>query len=74
MWEEYLYSVTGQNLWLEGQARPIELHTLVADGTVNQDAYKALPPAPAGNVTFPTQAQQAAAENVVAQQWSTVIG
>jgi putative spermidine/putrescine transport system substrate-binding protein len=74
LWEEYLYSTVGQNLWLEGEARPIELATLVADGTVNQSAYKALPPAPAGNVTFPTQAQQAAAENVVAQQWSSVIG
>jgi putative spermidine/putrescine transport system substrate-binding protein len=74
LWEEYLYSTVGQNLWLEGEARPIELPTLVADGTVNQAAYKALPPAPAGNVTFPTQAQQAAAENVVAQQWSSVIG
>ncbi len=74
LWEEYLYSVTGQNLWLEGEARPIELPTLVADGTVNQAAYKALPPAPAGTVTFPTQAQQNAAENVVAQQWSSVIG
>ena len=74
LWEEYLYSTVGQNLWLEGEARPIELPTLVADGTVNQAAYKALPPAPSGNVTFPTQAQQAAAENVVAQQWSSVIG
>jgi putative spermidine/putrescine transport system substrate-binding protein len=74
LWEEYLYSTVGQNLWLEGEARPIELSTLVANGTVNQDAYKALPPAPAGQVTFPTQAQQAAAENVVAQQWSSVIG
>jgi putative spermidine/putrescine transport system substrate-binding protein len=74
LWEEYLYSTVGQNLWLEGEARPIELPTLVADGTVNQTAYKALPPAPAGSVTFPTQAQQAAAENVVAQQWSSVIG
>jgi len=74
LWEEYLYSTVGQNLWLEGEARPIELATLVADGTVNQTAYKALPPAPAGSVTFPTQAQQAAAENVVAQQWSSVIG
>jgi putative spermidine/putrescine transport system substrate-binding protein len=74
LWEEYLYSTVGQNLWLEGEARPIELPTLVADGTVNQTAYKALPPAPAGNVTFPTQAQQAAAENVVSQQWSSVIG
>jgi putative spermidine/putrescine transport system substrate-binding protein len=74
LWEEYLYSTTGQNLWLEGEARPIELSTLVANGTVNEAAYKALPPAPAGNVTFPTQAQQATAENVVAQQWSGVIG
>jgi putative spermidine/putrescine transport system substrate-binding protein len=74
LWEEYLYSTVGQNLWLEGEARPIELPTLVADGTVNEAAYKALPPAPAGNVTFPTQQQQATAENVVAQQWSSVIG
>jgi hypothetical protein len=66
LWEEYLYSTTGQNLWLQGEARPIELSTLVTNGTVDQAAYKALPPAPAGNVTFPTQAQQAAAENIVA--------
>jgi putative spermidine/putrescine transport system substrate-binding protein len=38
------------------------------------DSTKALPPTPAGNVTFPTQAQQAPAEDVVAQQWSSVIG
>ena len=29
LWEEYLYSTTGQNLWLQGEARPIELSTLV---------------------------------------------
>jgi len=74
LWEEYLYSTAGQNLWLQGEARPIELPTLVANGTVDQAAYKALPPAPPGNVTFPTQAQQDAAENIVAQQWSSVIG
>ena len=74
LWEEYLYSTTGQNLWLEGEARPIELPTLVSSGTVNRAAFKALPPAPSGSVTFPTQSQQAAAEAVVAQQWSSVIG
>jgi putative spermidine/putrescine transport system substrate-binding protein len=74
LWEEYLYSTAGQNLWLEGEARPIELSALVAAGTVNQAAYKALPPAPSGGVTFPSQTQQATAENVVAQQWSSVIG
>jgi putative spermidine/putrescine transport system substrate-binding protein len=74
LWEEYLYSTTGQNLWLEGFARPIELSTLVAAGTVNKTALAALPPAPSGALTFPTQAQQAAAEKVVTQNWAKQVG
>jgi putative spermidine/putrescine transport system substrate-binding protein len=74
LWEEYLYSTVGQNLYLEGGTRPIELPTLVSDGTVNKKAYAALPPAPSGTVTFPSIAQQNTAENVVAQQWPTVAG
>jgi len=74
LWEEYLYSDEGQNLWLEGFARPIELSTLVTDGTVNKTADAALPPAPSGGLTFPTQAQQAAAETVVTQKWPTQVG
>ncbi len=74
LWEEYLYSVTGQNLWLEGEARPIELSTLVSNGTVNKAAYAALPAAPAAPPQLPTIAQQTAAENVVAQQWSSISG
>jgi putative spermidine/putrescine transport system substrate-binding protein len=74
LWEEYLYSTEGQNLWLEGYARPIELNTLVAQGTVDKAALAALPPAPSGSLTFPTQAQQAAAENVVTQNWPTQVG
>jgi putative spermidine/putrescine transport system substrate-binding protein len=74
LWEEYLYSTVGQNLWLAGKARPIELPTLVSAGTVNEAAYKSLPPAPSATLTFPTQAQQAAAETVVSQQWPSVTG
>jgi putative spermidine/putrescine transport system substrate-binding protein len=74
LWEEYLYSATGQNLWLAGFARPIELSTLVANGTVDKTAYAELPPAPSGSLTFPSQAQQAAAENVVTQNWATQVG
>jgi putative spermidine/putrescine transport system substrate-binding protein len=74
LWEEYLYSTTGQNLWLAGKARPIELPTLIKDGTVNAADNAALPPAPSGTVSFPTQNQQSAAEKVVAQQWSSVTG
>jgi putative spermidine/putrescine transport system substrate-binding protein len=74
LWEEYLYSVTGQNLWLQGQARPIELSALVANGTVDKAAYAALPPSPAGTPTFPTDAQSTTAEGVVTQTWPSVIG
>ncbi len=74
LWEEYLYSTTGQNLWLQGFARPIELQTLVSAGTVDKSAYAALPPAPSGALTFPTQAQQAAAENVVSANWPKQVG
>jgi putative spermidine/putrescine transport system substrate-binding protein len=74
LWEEYLYSTTGQNLWLQGFARPIELPTLVSSGTVDKSAYAALPPAPASGLVFPTQAQQAAAENVVSANWPKQVG
>ncbi len=74
LWEEYLYSTTGQNLWLEGKARPIELPIMIKNGTVNKTANAALPLAPAGGLSFPTQAQESAAEAVVAQQWSSVTG
>ena len=74
LWEEYLYSVAGQNLWLEGKARPVELPTLISNGTVNKAANAALPAAPSGGLNFPTQAQESAAETVVAQQWASKIG
>jgi putative spermidine/putrescine transport system substrate-binding protein len=74
LWEEYLYSVTGQNLWLEGKARPVELPIMISNGTVNKAANAALPVAPSGGASFPTQSQESAAESVVAQQWSSVNG
>jgi len=74
LWEEFLYSAEGQNLWLEGYARPIELPTLVANGTVNKTAYAALPPAPSTPVVFPTEAQQSAAEAVVSANWTKQVG
>jgi putative spermidine/putrescine transport system substrate-binding protein len=74
LWEEYLYSTTGQNLWLQGSARPIELASLVKDGTVDKKAYAALPAGPKGTITFPTVAQTTAAENLVAQGWASAIG
>jgi len=72
LWEEYLYSTAGQNLFLDGGTRPIELPALVSAGSEDKTAYAALPPAPAGGVNFPSIAQQTTAETVVAQQWPSV--
>jgi putative spermidine/putrescine transport system substrate-binding protein len=74
LWEEYLYSVTGQNLWLQGKARPVELPDLVTAGTVDQTAYKSLPAAPSGTATFPSEAQQTKAQALVSQMWASAIG
>ena len=73
LWEEFLYSTEGQNLWLEGKARPIELTSLVSDGTVDKAAYAALPTAPA-DITFPSVDQQTKAKALVAQKWAAAVG
>ena len=46
----------------------------MSSGTVDKTAYDALPPAPSGSLSFPTQQQQAAAENVVTQNWAKEVG
>jgi putative spermidine/putrescine transport system substrate-binding protein len=74
LWEEFLYSTEGQNLWLAGGTRPVELQTLVASGTVDKKAYAALPPAPSGTLTLPSVAQQNTAQSIIAQQWPSVSG
>jgi putative spermidine/putrescine transport system substrate-binding protein len=74
LWEEYVYSDEGQNLFLGGATRPIRLDALVKAGTVDKAAYDKLPKAPSGTVTYPTDAQQTAAQTIVSQQWATATG
>src|SRR5262249_29180653 len=56
LWEEFLYSDEGQNIWLQGSARPVRLEAMSKAGTVDKDAV-ALLPAPKGTPVFLTQAQ-----------------
>ena len=73
LWEEYLYSAEGQNLFLGGSTRPIELPTLVSAGTVDKTAYNALPAVPGSSqLQLPSASQQTAAQGIVAQQWPSV--
>ena len=69
LWLEYLYSATGQNLWLKGLGRPVELQAMIKNKTVNQAYLKALP-AVSKPAKYPSLAQVTAAEAVVAQQWA----
>ena len=71
LWEEYLYSAAGQNQWLQGSCRPIELSTMVANGTVDETAFKQLPSVPTGFKGYPTQTEVTNAEDVVAKDWAT---
>ncbi len=74
LWEEYLYSATGQNLFLQGYARPIELAAMTANGTVNKTWLAALPAAPSGGLTLPTEAQVTAAGATVDSNWASAVG
>ena len=73
LWEEFLYSAEGQNLFLEGSVRPIEMSAMETAGTINKTAQAALPAVPGGGtLQLPTSVQQTTAGNVVAQQWPSV--
>lgn len=75
LWEEYLYSVAGQNLWLKGEARPVELAYMQAHHQANAAWLAKLPAIPNGAMTeFPSTAQIAAAATVVTNSWATKVG
>ncbi len=73
LWEEYLYSSIGQNLFLQGYARPIELPGMIANHSVNQGFLAKLPAAPKGAVTFPTMTQVNTAKATIASNWASAI-
>jgi putative spermidine/putrescine transport system substrate-binding protein len=76
LWEEYLYSQAsngGQNGWLRGYARPIELPAMEKNGSADKQALKVVPPVHDTNPFLPTQAQITAAQQVVTQKWSAAV-
>jgi putative spermidine/putrescine transport system substrate-binding protein len=69
LWQEFLYSDEGQNLWLAGKARPVRLTAMTQAGTADPALSAALPPV-SGEPEYPTQAQTDAAQRVVAEGWA----
>ena len=72
LWQEFLYSDEGQNIWLEGGARPVRLPVMQEAGTADAESLAALPPV-SGTAEFPTQQQTSAAQQVVASRWNAEI-
>jgi putative spermidine/putrescine transport system substrate-binding protein len=70
LWEEFLYSTKGQNNFLAGYARPVELTAMDRAGTVDEAAYKKLPVVPSV-AKVPTVAQEAAAATLIAKGWGS---
>jgi putative spermidine/putrescine transport system substrate-binding protein len=76
LWEEFLYSQgpeDGQNGWLAGYARPIELVAMQSAGTADETALAAVPPVTDDSPFVPTEAQVTTAKNLVTQKWSAAV-
>jgi putative spermidine/putrescine transport system substrate-binding protein len=72
LWEEYLYSDEGQNLWLKGFARPVRLQAMTTKNTADATAVKALP-AVSGDPKFPSDDQVTAAKKAVTEGWANAV-
>jgi putative spermidine/putrescine transport system substrate-binding protein len=73
LWQEFLYSDEGQNLFLAGGARPVRADAMVKAGTVDAAAYEKLP-AVSGTPVIMTQAQTDKAAKYLADNWAKAIG
>ncbi len=69
LWQEFLYSDEGQNIWLNGGARPVRLPAMEEAGTADTEALAALPEV-SGTAEFPTAEQETAAQQVVGERWN----
>jgi len=75
LWEEYLYSQVatgGQNLWLVGGARPVEMPAMTSNKTIDSNAAAKLP-AVTGTPVFLTPTQATDAATYLAQNWANAV-
>jgi putative spermidine/putrescine transport system substrate-binding protein len=72
LWEEYLYSDEGQNLWLKGLARPVRQAAMTTSGKVDAAAAAALPQVN-GTPVFLSATQATAASAYLGSHWAAAI-
>jgi putative spermidine/putrescine transport system substrate-binding protein len=72
LFQEFLYSDQGQNLWLKGGARPVRADAMAKAGTIDKTSFDALPKT-TGTPVFLTDAQTTAAKNYLTANWAKSI-
>ncbi len=75
LWEEFLYSQAadgGQNLWLQGGARPVEQQAMQSNGSIDKAAAGKLP-AVTGTPVFLSSSQNTDAANFLAANWAKAV-
>ncbi|MCH9666629.1 MAG: extracellular solute-binding protein [Actinomycetia bacterium] len=73
LWQEFLFSDAGQNLFARGGVRPVRTDSMVADGTLDR-AVAASMPIVHGPVTVPTAEQTEAAQKYLSEHWAAAVG
>jgi putative spermidine/putrescine transport system substrate-binding protein len=72
LWEEYLYSDAGQNLWLQGGVRPVRMPAMESAGTLDGFAASSLPPV-VGVPVYLSPDQVAVARSYLATHWASAV-
>jgi len=75
LWEEFLYSQApdgGQNLWLAGGARPVEMTAMTANKSIDSAAAAKLP-AVTATPQFMSGAQSTKAASYLAMHWAQAV-
>lgn len=73
LWQEFLFSDEGQNLWLAGGARPVRQDAMAEAGTIDKAAFDKLPVAE-GEPVLLTQEQYDAAAKYLSENWAKSMG
>ncbi len=72
LWQEFLYSDEGQNIWLKGFGRPVRADAMQEAGTIDEEAFAALPPAQGDPVNL-TVEQEEKAKTYLGANWAKAI-
>jgi len=73
LWQEFLYSDEGQNIYLQGLSRPVRLEAMTKSGKADSAAAAKLPKTE-GKQVFQTREQADKAKQVLTATWAQAVG